>query len=200
MQLEYERRQKSQQRSRNSAKTLTSLAATNRRVSMTDSTSLMSKLAETPFSGNNKSPPGSWSLQNKDLLTNKQKKKTNQVTLLQNTNLVILVMRINLERSNCTTTIKIKRRFSWKGSSQIQTDYTIMMNKEPKQSLKNNEINDRPAKTHEQHSVISASTVILDILYIHLVQLINILTAVFSFLKQSQLTVLDNYFPVELRL
>lgn len=102
------------------------------------------------------------------------------------------MMRINLERSYCTTTIKIKRRFSWKGSSQIQTDYNTMMNKEPKQSLKNNEINDRPAKTHEQHSVISASTVILDILYIHLVQLINILTAVFS----SRWEVSDNYFSV----
>lgn len=41
------------------AKALTSLAATSRRVSMTDNTSLMSKFAETPFSGNNKSPPGS---------------------------------------------------------------------------------------------------------------------------------------------
>lgn len=41
------------------AKAVTSLAATSRRVSMTDNTSLMSKFAETPFSGNNKSPPGS---------------------------------------------------------------------------------------------------------------------------------------------
>lgn len=54
------------------AEALTSLAATSRRVSMTDNTSLMSKFAETPFSGNNKSPPGSWSLQNKDIVTNQQ--------------------------------------------------------------------------------------------------------------------------------
>lgn len=61
MQLVFEFIQKSQQRSRKrkSAKAVTSLAATSRRVSMTDSTSLMSKFAETPFSGNSKSPPGS---------------------------------------------------------------------------------------------------------------------------------------------
>lgn len=45
---------------------------------MTDNTSLMSKFAETPFSGNNKSPPGSWSLQNKDILTDQQQGIPNQ--------------------------------------------------------------------------------------------------------------------------
>lgn len=60
MQLVFERIQKSwQSRKRNRAKIVTSLAATSRRVSMTDSTSLMSKFAETPFSGSNRSPPGS---------------------------------------------------------------------------------------------------------------------------------------------